>query len=398
MNTQKEIMTPCDTATSTHSTARSLHLSSLLLMASITCLAVLSELMPSGVLPAMIEHFSISQTQAAGLVGAYAVASAIFGIPLVSLTVSRDRKKLLAVLLIGFAASNLMVALSPQFHIALVGRALGGICAGTLWPMITAYGMSLVPRASAGKAVAIIMSGITVGMSVGQPCMTWIGRQFGFQFEFAVMALLIVGVMVLCMMFLPHVKGEKRSRENSPFTMLANPGILLVIALTFLGVGANYGVYTFITTLISTFSYPSVELAQIWFGIGSIISVTLILRFIDTRLHLFLVSMFVLGCVAMLVFYSLHFEMVLHGAFVLWGIAFGSLSSIFQTATARQVRSGTAVANALQSCSFNVAIMFGSTTAGFLLETGGIEPIVLGASAIFFVGMMLSVCTRSYFA
>ena len=42
--------------------------------------------------------------------------------------------------------------------------------------------------------------------------------------------------------------------------------------------------------------------------------------------------------------------------------------------------------------------MFGSTTAGFLLETGGIEPIVLGASAIFFVGMVLSVGTRSYFA
>ena len=147
----------------------------LILMSCITLMAILCELMPTSFLPQIGSVYGISISETGRLVGIYALASAIFGIPLISYTVSWNRKKLLTILLIGFSISNLIVGFAPSFNVMLFGRLLGGLCAGTLWPMITGYGIKLVNKDEEGRAVTIIMSGITIGMSVGLPIMTIIG-------------------------------------------------------------------------------------------------------------------------------------------------------------------------------------------------------------------------------
>lgn len=417
----------------------------LLLMSSITALAVLCELVPSGVLPEMAAAFGVSSATCGSLVGSYAITSAICGIPLVTLTVSANRKRLLCVLLIGFALSNCIVGGAGCFEVALVGRALGGACAGTLWPMITAYGMEFVGPLNRGKAVTIIMSGITAGMAVGLPAITWLGTLSNYHVEFFALGIILCLVAVLCWIFLPSIPGEARSRDNSVGTMLRNRGVLLVVALTFLAVGANYGAYTFISNLVQELAglcgacgalaggaladgacgtagltggacgAPSIAQsvapltiaqAQLFFGIGSIISVVATLAFIDKHLWLVTLAMFAIGTVSMLAFVLVfavglvanQANLIACVAFVLWGVAFGSLSSIFQTATARQVTSGTAVANSLQSASFNCSIMLGSMSAGVLLDSGGTKPIMLAAAVVLICGFVLSVAGKKHLA
>lgn len=421
----------------------------LLLMSSITALAVLCELVPSGVLPEMAAAFGVSSATCGSLVGSYAITSAICGIPLVTLTVSANRKRLLCVLLIGFALSNCIVGGAGCFEVALVGRALGGACAGTLWPMITAYGMEFVGPLNRGKAVTIIMSGITAGMAVGLPAITWLGTLSNYHVEFFALGIILCLVAALCWLFLPSIPGEARSRNNSIGTMLHNRGVLLVVALTFLAVGANYGAYTFISNLVQELAglcgacgalaggaladgacgtagltggacgAPSIAQsvapltiaqAQLFFGIGSIISVVATLAFIDRHLWLVTLGMFATGAVSMLAFVLVfavglaprlaanQVNLVACVAFVLWGVAFGSLSSIFQTATARQVTSGTAVANSLQSASFNCSIMLGSMSAGALLDSGGTKPIMLAAAVVLICGFVLSVAGKKHLA
>lgn len=406
----------------------------LLLMSSITALAVLCELVPSGVLPEMAAAFGVSSATCGSLVGSYAITSAICGIPLVTLTVSANRKRLLCVLLIGFALSNCIVGGAGCFEVALVGRALGGACAGTLWPMITAYGMEFVGPLNRGKAVTIIMSGITAGMAVGLPAITWLGTLSNYHVEFFALGIILCLVAALCWLFLPSIPGEARSRNNSVGTMLHNRGVLLVVALTFLAVGANYGAYTFISNLVqelagacggsgalagglaggagglagsvTTIAPLTIEQAQLFFGIGSIISVVATLALIDKHLWLVTLAMFAIGTVSMVAFVLVfavglvanQANLIACVAFVLWGVAFGSLSSIFQTATARQVTSGTAIANSLQSASFNCSIMLGSMSAGALLDGGGTKPIMLAAAVVLICGFVLSVAGKKHLA
>lgn len=367
----------------------------LLLMSTITLMAVLCELVPSGVLPAMSHEFGVDEATTGGLVGGYAIASAICGIPLVSLTVSWERKKLLGFLLMGFALSNAIVGVAPSFEMALLGRVLGGMCAGTLWPMITAYGMSIVEEQHQAQAVAIIMSGITVGMSIGLPAITWLGRQSSYRIEFFVLAICLCVICFACYMALPNVAGEKRTRENSPWSLLKNTGVLRVMILTFLAVGANYGTYTFITNLVAEINYPAIEIAQLCFGVGSIISVCITMAIIDTHLFHLVLGAFLLGVLTMAMFVVAHDVLLFHIAFCLWGIAFGSLSTLFQASTARQVTEGVAVANSLQSCSFNFSIMFGSAAAGVLLRQGGCTPILIGAGVILVLGLGVTCMSKS---
>lgn len=362
----------------------------LTLMASITFMAILAELMPSGVLPDMANYFNISKGTAGGLIGAYAIASAFLGIPLVSITISWNRKLLLEILLIGFACANLIVGLAPNFTLALIGRAIGGACAGTMWPMITAYAMELVSKEEAGKAITIVMSGITVGMALGVPAMTLIGTIYGFHLEFLALVVGLVLIAILCHLYLPSVQGEKASKSNSPFTMFKNKGVLWMLGLTFLGVGANYGVYTFITNLVSDSQYPSVTTAQFFFGIGSVISVLLVMCFIDRYMYGIMLAVFAVGACTMLLFVFNHAQILFHIAFILWGLGFGSLSSLFQTATAKQVKEGAAVANSLQSSSFNFAIMFGSTGAGILLGQAGTRAMLLASCGLLVLGVFLT--------
>lgn len=369
----------------------------LILMSSITLMAILCELVPTGFLPQIANNFEISISKSGILVGIYALASAIFGIPLISYTVSWDRKKLLTILLCGFAIANIIVGVSPSFELMILGRMLGGMCAGTLWPMITAYGMKLIDEKDEGKAVTIVMAGITIGMSVGLPIMTWIGTYLGYRAIFLILGILLAIIAILCNRLLPHVSGEKKSKSNSPLTMIKNRGVLLVIILTFLGVGANYGVYTFITNLINDVKYPSVALAQLFIGIGSIISIIFTMKYIDKHLNVLILSLFFLTALTFILFLITKNLILLHIVFFIWGLEFGSLSSIFQTATAHQVTEGTAVANALQSSGFNFSIMIGSTGAGFLLDSIGVSAILFSAFIISILGFAIVILNQKNF-
>lgn len=342
----------------------------LILMASITYSAILSELMPSGVLPEMAQGFHISQAQAGGFVGQYAIASSCCGLPLIALTVEWDRKKLLAYLIFGFALANFITGLTSSYWLAVVARLLGGLCAGVLWPMISAYGMMLVPTEKSGLAVSVIMAGTTVGMSLGLPLMTAIGRYFSYQVEFVVMGACIALIGVLCHFFLPHVPGEKRSRANSPLTMLKNKGVLLVGGMTALAAIANYGMYTYITNLVSDIHYPGIGVAQILFGVGSVLSVLFAAYFIDRHLRFVTLTMLGSAAVAMALFSFTPVTFLHHLSFILWGIGFGALVTLFQTAVTRQVHDGVAVATSVQSACFNFSIMIGTSLSGWLLTMG----------------------------
>lgn len=353
------------------------------LMASVTFVGILSELVPSGILPQMTAGLGIEETQVGFLVGVYALASAIFAIPLISMTLSVNRKSLLLILLGGFAISNIVVGLTSSYYLIVAMRILGGICAGIMWPMIAAYGAALVTDDLQGRAITIIMAGNTFGVSLGLPFMTYIGTHVGWRVEFMVLGALGALIALLAAKFLPAVPGEKLTQSNSPIAILKIPQVWIVLILTFLSVVAHYSTYTYITLLVDTINFKGgISLALLIFGIGSVISVVLSARVIDAHLRALIVSMLVAGTIAMLVFSFFGGTSGLsHIAFFLWGLSFGPLVTMWQTAVSKQVTEAKAVATSVQSSVFNFSIMIATWIAGLILvhmpETGAIGIVYL---------------------
>ncbi|HEY9280775.1 MAG TPA: MFS transporter [Eoetvoesiella sp.] len=339
------------------------------LMASVTFVGILSELVPSGILPQMTQGLGVEETEVGFLVGVYALASAVCAIPLISLTLSVNRKTLLLALLIGFSISNIVVGFSSSYSVIVAMRIVGGICAGIMWPMIAAYGTALVPPNMHGKAITIIMSGNTLGVSLGLPLMTVIGTQIGWRTEFIVLGLAVAMIALLSAKYLPSVPGEKLTASNSPFAILKIPSILIVLLLTFLSVTAHYGAYTYITLLVEQIEFSGgISLALLIFGIGSIISVVLSAKVIDAYLRGLIVSMSALGLISMLLFVVFDgTDGFSHVAFFLWGLAFGPLVTMYQTAVSKQIEHAKAVATSVQSSVFNFSIMIATWVGGLIL-------------------------------
>lgn len=369
------------------------------LMASVTFVGILSELVPSGILPQMTEGLGVEESDVGFMVGVYALASAIAAIPLISATLAINRKTLLMALLVGFAVSNVVVGLSSSYTVIIVARIIGGICAGVMWPMIAAYGTRLVPENMHGKAITVIMSGNTLGISIGLPAMTAIGLTFGWRSVFMALGAIVAVIAVLSHFYLPEVKGEKLSRSNSPLAVLKMPSMLIVLLLTFLSVAAHYGIYTYITLLVELIGFVGgIGLALLIFGIGSVISVIVSAKYIDAHLRPMIVLMLGVGGISMAMFLAFRGTIgISHVAFFLWGLAFGPLVTMYQTAVTKQVEKARDIATSVQSSVFNLSIMFATWAGGMLLihfPENGVKLIVYMSLACFALAMIIAYLAR----
>ena len=364
----------------------------MILMSSVTFVGILSELMPSGVLPLMMDDLNINEVQTGNLVGYYAIASAIFAIPLISLTMQFNRKYLLLILLGGFAISNIMAGLVHDYTIIISLRVIGGICAGVMWPMIAAYGMRLVDEKDHGKAIAVIMAGTTLGISIGMPIMTRIGNAYGWRNEFMGLGAFIFAIGLISFFVLPSTPGEKLTKTSSPFALLKIPEVLLILILTLLGVIAHYGVYVYITSLVEELQLAGgVESALLFFGIGSLISVLLAIKYTDNHLRLLTILMFAFIIISMLIFLLFGGTKGMgHFGFFLWGISFGPLVTLLQAAVSRQVETAKDVATSVQSSVFNLSIMIASSAGGLLLGMYSPMSLVFLAIALSVPGMVIA--------
>lgn len=371
----------------------------LILMSSITFMGILSELVPSGILPEMSDGLQVSYSAIGLLVSVYAIASAVGTIPLVTLTMPMNRKTLTLILLAIFSVSNLVIAISTSYYFTTFARLIGGISAGVLWPMISAYAMRLVSPEQHGRAIAIVMAGSTLGLGVGLPIMTTIGTKISWRVEFAVLAAIILAIGILVQVILPSTPGEKRTKTNSPLYIIKNKSVIICLIVTFLTITAHYGLYTYIAPLVELFELSGgIRIASVIFGIGTIISVVIAARVIDDHLGELTVSMLGLALLTMVLFvFFKGTYLISHVAFFLWGISFGPLVTIFQTAVTKQVATGKDVATSLQSSTFNFEIVIGSAIGGAILGFISVFSIVFLTLALLAISLFITMSAKSTF-
>lgn len=125
------------------------------------------------------------------------------------------------------------------------------------------------------------------------------------------------------------------------------------------------------------------------------ISIVASARIIDAWLRTLVVSMLVLGAVSMLLFLAFaRTPGIAHVTFFLWGVSFGPLGAMYQTAIARQVDRGRDVATSLQSSVFNFSIMLAAGVGGVLLvrlADAGVKGIVWMALGCFVLATLVAV-------
>ena len=302
------------------------------------------------------------------LVSAFAVASALAAIPVTAMLRGLPRRPVLISVLAGFALLNAVTAASGWYPLTFAARLLAGVMGGTLWSMLAGYAARMVP-ARRGRAIAVVLAGITVALAAGIPAGTALAGALGWRASFGLLAGLALVLTAWIRWQVPPFPGEPADRRAPPRLVARQPGIRAVLAVTVLLLTGHQAMYTYVApfapgrTSLVLLVFGAATVAGIW--ITGVVADRYLRPVLLTALGLIAVAMLVLGLAA-------RAPAALLAAAALWGAAFGGAPTLLQTALVDASGPASAdVATALQTTVYNVGIAAGSLAGGLVLGGTG---------------------------
>src|SRR5918997_3285452 len=139
----------------------------------------------TGLLGGVAEDLSVSVATAGHLVTVFAVVYAVLSPFLVAATHRVGRRRLLVTLLLLFALANAVAAIAPTFSVLLASRVAAATFAAISTPVALATGAQLAPPERKGRALSIVIGGMSVAWVVGIPAGAVIVDHFGWRMSFA---------------------------------------------------------------------------------------------------------------------------------------------------------------------------------------------------------------------
>jgi predicted MFS family arabinose efflux permease len=138
----------------------------------------------AGLLPVIASDLQISMAATGQLVTAYALTYAV-GSPILAVTFNNlDRRTVMTLALCCFIAGNLLAVVAASFAMLLMSRMLMALGAGLCMPTALAVAVAIASPERRGRAIALVISGLTVATVLGVPLGTWIGNHYGWRATF----------------------------------------------------------------------------------------------------------------------------------------------------------------------------------------------------------------------
>jgi predicted MFS family arabinose efflux permease len=342
-------------------------------LATAVFITSLTETLPAGVLPAMSADLGVGESAMGQSVTIYAVGTALTAIPLSAATAGWRRKRLLLVAMTGFAAANTVTAASTAYSLTMVARFVAGVAAGLAWALLAGYARRLAPVHLRGKAIAIVMTGIPVALSLGVPAGTFLGDALGWRVTFSLMTVLAVALIGWITVVVPERPGQRRGGRPPMLRALRVPGVVPVLFVTLVFVLAHTILYTYIATFLGHLGMgDSTDLVLLVFGGASMVSIWIVGAHIDRRLRaLTLVSTLLVAVAATVLALLADSSALVYVAVALWGLGWGGVPTLLQTAVAHAGGDAADAAQAMLVTLWNAAMAGGGVAGGILLDRMG---------------------------
>lgn len=204
----------------------------------------------NGLLPAIGRDLAVPTATAGQLVTVFALTYAVLSPVLGSLTARTDRKRVVLAGLGVFVLSNVLTATAVSFGVAVASRVLAGAAAAVITPTAVAVAVSLVDEGRRGRALALVMGGLSVASAVGVPLGTWIG---GTDWRLTLWLVAVVGAAALLgiVVGVPAVVLSAPARLRERLAPLGDRRVLMSALTTVLTFAALYTTFTYIAPVVA---------------------------------------------------------------------------------------------------------------------------------------------------
>ncbi len=351
-----------------------------------------------GLIPTIASELDVSLPSAGLLVSLYALGVTV-GAPLLTAAAGHmPRKSLLLAVMSLFIAGNALAAVAPSYEVLVTARFLTGLAHGVFFAIASTVASDLVSEKNQSSAIAMVFLGLTVALVTGVPLGTWIGQNFGWHSTFiGVIMLGVIGLISSAFLVPSSLRQSHPPTPRQQLSVLSEPRLLLVYAMTAVGYCGNFVAFTYLAPLltdVSGFSEGTVSLVIMLYGgsvaVGNIVGGKLADRFgpIPALIGIFAGLVAVLGILG----FAAPSPILVVLTISLWGgLAFASVPAlqVYVVKLAKErTPSAVDVASGLNIGAFNLGIAFGAFIGGAAVEKLGILSITwIGATIV--VGALL---------
>ena len=228
----------------------------------------------SPLLPHIAAGFGVSAARAGLAVTLFAfcyMASA----PLLGRVADRaGRRRMLVICLCGFAAANLLTAVSASFVWLLAARMAAGAAAAGIAPSVYALVGGLAPPDRRATHLAIAVSGLLMSLSVAAPAAAVAGEALGWQSVFAGLATAGALLAVANRRAWPDERNGAAA-TSGPWPVMADLAPRLFPTVVW--ATALYAMYTYLGAGLEAAAHPAEEIAGVilFYGGGALVGVLL---------------------------------------------------------------------------------------------------------------------------
>ncbi len=360
------------------------HWSAVAAMSLCVALLIAAEFMPVSLLTPIATDLGASN----GMAGLAIAISGLFAVPtsllIAPLSHRLDRRHVLMGLAALMLTSLVVIALSPNFAVLMMARALLGIVIGGFWALATATIMRLVSSQSVPKALGIMYTGNAVATAFAAPIGSYLGGLIGWRGVFWLLVPLVVINLLWMALCLPSMRSQ--ARPHSAFRLMRRPNVAIAIMGVTLTFAGAFSAFTYFRPFLETrtqVDLPQLSALLLALGLAGFVGTTAVSLLLRRHLYRMLRWLpLVLGVITLALLAVEHHFWSVALMLILWG-AFNSAIPVAWSAWITQgIADSPESGGGLMVAAIQLAITLGAAVGGWLLDSLSISATFMGSALL----------------
>ena len=345
-----------------------------------------------GILPQIAEYFNVNITQAGLFVSLFALTIAICGIFMPLVFSKFDRKKSFILVLTIFTIFSTIGAFVTDFNIALICRIIPAIFHPIYCGLALTVAAEIVEPEKAQDAVSKVIMGVSAGMIIGVPITTFVATNFGYQYAMIWFSIVTFIALIATIIFFPSLPGKEQSYGGQ--VSVAKTGIFIIstLGVIFLNAGM-YTSYSYISEFLNAITNifrSELSIVLFIYGIASIAGNWIGAKLLNSNTNKTVLSFPIIFSILLLgvfTFGSMKIPTIILMA--LWGLLAGIGNDIAQYWMVSAAPQAPEFANGIFLSMGNVGVTIGTTIAGAVVLSMGVQYVMLAAIAVLILDLIL---------
>ena len=232
-----------------------------------------TEFVTMGLIREIATGVEVSIPTAGHVISAYALG-VVVGAPVLAFFGAKwPRRGLLVALMAAYAVFNALSALATSFELLALARFFDGLPHGAYFGVASLVAASLAPPERKGRAVAMVMLGLSVANVVGVPATTWLGQHLGWRAAFWAVSILALVTVAMILAFVPSIPGDSEATGRRELAAFSKPQVWLTLLVGAVGFGGMFAVFSYIAptvTELGGLGDAAVPIFLLVFGLGMV--------------------------------------------------------------------------------------------------------------------------------